>query len=47
MLRCMTHLERGDDDVGGVDADRDGSGVGLLDVDSLDVDDPLLSVDLE
>lgn len=42
----VTRLEVGDDDVGRVDADGDGGGVGLLDVDALDVDDPLLAVDL-
>lgn len=41
-----TYLQRGDDNVGGVDSDGGGSGVGLLDVDSLDVDNPLLTVDL-
>ena len=29
-----------------MDSNRDGSGVGLLDGDSVNVDDPLLSVDL-
>lgn len=42
----MTHLEGGDDDVGRVDTDGDGSGVGLFNVNSVDVDDPFLSVDL-
>ena len=41
-----TNLEGSDDNVGGVDSDGGGSGVRLLDVDSLDVDDPLLTVDL-
>ena len=43
----MTDLERGDDDVGRVDTDGDGSGVGLFNVNSVDVDDPFLSVDLK
>jgi hypothetical protein len=42
----MTYLEGGDDDVGWVDTDGDGGGVRLLNVDSVDVDNPLLSVDL-
>ena len=42
----MTDLERGDDDVGRVDTDGNGSGVGLFNVNSVDVDDPFLSVDL-
>jgi hypothetical protein len=42
----MTDLEGGDDDVGGVDTDGNGSGVGLLNVNSVDVDNPFLSVDL-
>lgn len=42
----MAYLERGDDDVGWVDTDGDGGGVRLLNVDSVDVDNPLLSVDL-
>ena len=42
----MTDLEGGDDNVGGVDTDGNGSGVGLLNVNSVDVDDPFLSVDL-
>jgi hypothetical protein len=41
-----TDLEGGDDDVGWVDTDGDGGGVRLLNVDSVDVDNPLLSVDL-
>ena len=43
----MTDLERGDDDVGRVDTDGNGSGVGLFNVNSIDVDDPFLSVDLD
>ena len=43
----MTDLEGGDDDVGGVDTDGNGSGVGLFNVNSVDVDDPFLSVDLK
>lgn len=42
-----TNLEGGDDNVGGVDANRGSSSVALLNVDSVDVDDPLLPVDLE
>ena len=42
----MTDLEGGDDDVGGVDTDGNGSGVGLLNVNSVDVNNPFLSVDL-
>ena len=42
----MTDLEGGDDDVGRVDTDGNGSGVGLFNVNSVDVDDPFLSVDL-
>jgi hypothetical protein len=43
----MTDLEGGDDDVGRVDTDGNGSGVGLFNVNSVDVDDPFLSVDLD
>ena len=42
-----TDLEGGDDDVGRVDTDGNGGGVGLFNVNSVDVDDPFLSVDLE
>lgn len=42
-----TNLEGGDDNVGGVDANRGSSSVALLNVDSVDVDDPLLPVDLK
>lgn len=41
-----TYLHAGDDNVGGVDADGNSCRVGLLDCDSLDVDDPFLSVNL-
>lgn len=43
----ITDLEGGDDDVGRVDTDGDGSGVGLLNVNSVNVDNPFLSVDLD
>jgi len=43
----MTDLEGGDDDVGRVDTDGNGGGVGLFNVNSVDVDDPFLSVDLK
>lgn len=42
-----TNLEGSDDNVGGVDANRGSSSVALLNVDSVDVDDPLLPVDLD
>lgn len=42
----MADLEGGDDNVGRVNSDGNGSGVGLLNVNSVDVDDPFLSVDL-
>lgn len=42
----LVELEGGDDNVGGVDANRGSSSVALLNVDSVDVDDPLLPVDL-
>lgn len=45
--RKKTNLEGGDDNVGGVDANRGSSSVALLNVDSVDVDDPLLPVDLK
>ena len=44
--RTLVHLEEGDDDVGRVDTDVDGGSVPLLAVNALDVDDPLLAVDL-
>ena len=43
----MTNLEGGDDNVGWVDTDGDGGSVRLFNVDSVDVDNPLLSVDLD
>lgn len=45
-LSVGVKLEGSDDDVGGVDTDLDGGAVGSVLGDSLDVDDPLLSVDL-
>ena len=42
----LAHFQGGDDDVGGADSDWDGGGVGFLDGDSFDVDNPFLSVDL-
>ena len=41
----LVELELRDHDLGRVDADRDGRAVGLLALDALDVDDPLLAVD--
>ena len=40
-------MELGDNNLGGVDADRDGGTVGLLAVNALNVDDPLATVDLD
>ena len=45
-LPVGVELQVGDDDVGRVDTDLDGGTVGLVGGDSLNVDDPLLSVDL-
>ena len=45
-LPVSVQLQVGDDNVGGVDTDLDGGAVGLVGGDSLDVDDPLLTVDL-
>ncbi len=45
-LAVRVELERGDDNVGGVDADLDGRPVGLVLGHAVDVDDPLLAVDL-
>ena len=39
-------LDRGDDDVRGVDADGYGGAVGLVAGDTVDVDHPFLTVDL-
>lgn len=44
--QTQTHLDVGNDDVGRVDTDGDSSGVRTLNVDALDVDDPLLTVNL-
>jgi hypothetical protein len=41
-----TNLDVGDDNVGRVDANGDSGGVGALNVDAVDVDDPLLAVHL-
>ncbi len=46
-LSVSVELEGGDDDVGWVDTDLNGGAVGLVLGDSVDVDNPLLSVDLE
>ena len=46
LLAVLVELEAGDDDVRGVDAEGDGGTVGLLAVDALHVDDPLLAGDL-
>ena len=46
-LPVGVELQVGDDDVGRVDTDLDGGTVGLVGGDSLNVDDPLLSVDLD
>lgn len=45
-LPVSVQLQVGDDNVGGVDTDLDGGAVGLVGGDSLDVDNPLLTVDL-
>jgi hypothetical protein len=45
-LSVGVKLQGSDDDVGRVDTDLDGGAVGSVLGDSLDVDDPLLSVDL-
>lgn len=45
-LAGLVHLDLGDLDVGGVDANVDGLTVGLIAGDSLDVDNVLLSVNL-
>ena len=45
-LSVGVELQGSDDDVGRVDTDLDGGAVGSVLGDSLDVDDPLLSVDL-
>lgn len=46
-LAVLVHVELGDNNLGGVDADGNGGTVGLLAVDALDVDDPLAAVDLD
>ena len=46
VLSVLVELQIGDLDLGGVDADLGRGSVHLLAGDSLDVDDPLLSVDL-
>jgi hypothetical protein len=45
ILTVLVKLELGDDDVGGVDAERDGLAGGLVAGDALDVDDVLEAVD--
>jgi len=45
VLTVLVELEAGDDDVGGVDAERDGLAVGLVAGDALNVDDVLETVD--
>jgi hypothetical protein len=44
VLTVLVKLELGDDDVGGVDAQRDGLAVGLVTGDTLDVDNVLETV---
>ena len=46
VLSVLVELQIGDLDLGGVNADLGGGSVHLIAGDSLDVDDPLLSVDL-
>ena len=46
-LAVLIEAELGDDDLGGVDADVDGGAIDLLAGDALDVDHPLLAVDLD
>lgn len=46
-LVVLVELEVGDDNVGGVDSDGDGGSGSLLAVNALNVDDPLLAVDLD
>lgn len=46
LLAVLVELEAGDHNVGRVDAKRNSGTVGLLTVDALNVDHPLLAVDL-
>lgn len=46
-LAVLVHVQLGDHDVAGADANRDGLSVDLLTGDALDVDDPLATVDLD
>lgn len=46
LLAVLVELKAGDDNVGRVDTKGNGGTVGLLTVDALDVDNPLLAVDL-
>jgi hypothetical protein len=45
LFTVFVELELGDNDVGGVDGDGDALAVGLLADDTLDVDNPLETVD--
>ena len=45
-LPVLVQLDRRDDDVAGVDANGDGCTVRLVALDAVDVDHPLLAVDL-
>lgn len=47
VLSVAVKLETGDDDVGGVDVERNSGAVGLFAVYTLNVNDPLLAVDLK
>lgn len=47
VLAVTVELEAGDDNIGRVNLEGDCGAVGLLTVHTLDVDDPLLAVDLE
>ncbi len=47
ILAVLVHVNLGDNNLGGVDADGNGGTVGLLAVDTLNVDDPLAAVDLD
>ena len=46
VLTVLVELELGDDNVGGVDANRHGRAVRLVALDTVDVDNPLLAVNL-
>lgn len=47
VLTVLVHVQLGDDDVAGLDADGDGLAVDLLAGDAFDVDDPLATVHLD